>query len=70
MFWNCTNIQSVTFDSKLKRINGYLFENCPKLTEIQFLGTIEQWESVTKDGNWKKNSNLKVVKCTDGDLNL
>lgn len=40
-----------------------------KISNLIYLGTIEQWNSIIKDNNWN-NSSATVVHCTDGDVEI
>ncbi len=70
-FWRCTNLEDVTIGTNCKRIENYCFETCTKLTTIKYSGTIEEWNSITKDSLWKTGADtLTTVKCMNGELNI
>lgn len=46
------------------------FINCLNLTEINYKGTIEQWNKVTKGTNWNYDVPATVVHCVDGDVEI
>lgn len=52
------HIQSIDFDA---------FVGCKGLT-ITFNGTKAQWDTITKESNWKYTSSKFTIHCTDGDL--
>ena len=60
------NLKSITIPAGVTEIGNYAFDECVKLTEINFAGTKEQWESITKGKNIFP-SQVKEIKCTDGE---
>jgi hypothetical protein len=46
-FWNCTALQTITFGSKLQRLDSEIFENCTALKEIIFTGATLKPQSDT-----------------------
>lgn len=54
--------------SLLTHFRDQAFAICSKLTDIYFLGTIEQWNSITFEDNWCENTPLSTIHCTDGDI--
>lgn len=51
-------------------IGEEVFNDCIDLTEINYKGTIEQWNNVEKGNDWNKGVPATVVHCTDGDVEL
>ena len=48
-----------------------VFEYCKKLSTINFEGTIEQWNAVSKDEIWSYGvPSTCVIVCTDGTISL
>lgn len=66
LFSGCTSLTSVTLSDSLKIIGDGAFSGCASLKEIVFNGTISQWNAIEKGYEWKKNSSLKTIHCTDG----
>ena len=50
------------------------FESCTSLTNMTYLGTIEQFQTIrSKDygsNRWHRGTPLQVVHCKDGDVEL
>jgi hypothetical protein len=69
-FQDCKNLTSVTIPKSVASIAYLAFYNCPNLTEIHFEGTVDQWNAIEKDTRWNLNSPIKVVRCSDGTVNL
>ena len=38
------------------------------LVRINYNGPIEDWNEITKDGNWDNGSGNSVIYCTDGTI--
>lgn len=75
-FYGCTNLKTVYIyvnsldytEYNYPNIGDYAFANCTSLTDIQFNGTMEQWNGGTFGKDWNKNTGEYTVHCTDGDL--
>ena len=63
-------IQSIVIRENPKFIDGNAFSYCNSLTSITFIGTIEQWQSISKETRWRITPLSCVVHCTDGDINI
>ena len=44
-----------------------MMENCPNLDTINYFGTIEQWENITKSENWGEDQ-IYIIHGKDGDI--
>lgn len=66
----CNNLKCVTISNKVSYISYYAFYNCPSLDTINYLGTIEEWNSINKLSDWAKNIPATVVHCSDGDVQI
>lgn len=68
-FRNCGELFSFTIANyDLESIGYAAFEGCEKLTDIQYVGTKEQWEAIAKHKDWLKGSSIVTVHCSDGDV--
>ena len=72
-FDSCYNLTSVTIPNSITTIKRYAFNDCRNLTEIHFEGTKAQWESITKDPDWKgpdwdDDTGNYTIYCTDGEI--
>ena len=63
-FFDCTSLTSVTISEGVTSIGHGAFLGCYRLTTINFTGTQEQWNAITK-GNNAVPSGVNVI-CTDG----
>ena len=69
-FSMCTNLTNVTLTDELAKIESNCFNGCNSLTNITFLGTIDSWNSITKDTDWNTYIPATHVHCSDGDVAL
>ena len=69
-FLGCTSLTSVSIPESVTVVGEEAFYGCTSLTAIIYNGTVEQWESVTKEVNWNKNVPATYVQCTDGSAAL
>lgn len=61
---------SVTIPNSVTSIGENAFEYCKNLTEINFDGTIAEWNAITKGYNWNRQVSATKVICTDGEVEL
>ena len=59
---------SVTIPNSVTTIRLYAFRGCSGLTNIQFGGTKEEWETIVKGDEWDGYMPTYTVHCTDGDI--
>lgn len=66
-FHGATSLVSLTIGTNVKslwNLSGGSINYLPALKEINYEGTIAQWESISKYDEWNKYT----VHCTDGDI--
>ena len=68
-FKGCTSLTSFNLKQS-SEIGNSAFEGCTSLTSISYGGTIADWGSVSKGGDWKKDVPATVVHCIDGNANI
>ena len=66
-FRDCFGLTSVTIPNSVTSIGELAFSYCNSLTSISYIGTISQYNAISKGGNWHQNVPATVVHCTDGD---
>lgn len=65
----CQYLWRVIIHNKVQHIGKEVFFGCDKLKEITFSGTRDEWLKIHKDAGWRRGAvNLKVVVCTDGEV--
>ncbi len=70
LFMNCIGLESVVIPAGVKSISSQVFRECSALEELDYLGTVREWNAVAKDEEWNIGSAIKVVHCTDGDVEI
>lgn len=69
-FSQCTNMTSMYLSSKVTSIGQEMLYNTPKLTNLIFTGTIQQWNSITKGADWNNASGITEIVCSNGNVSL
>jgi hypothetical protein len=69
-FCRCESLTSVTIPDSVTSIGNRAFAFCYFLTSITFEGTIEEWNTITKDSDWYYDAPITVVHCIDGDVEI
>ena len=69
-FYLCESLVSITIPNSVTSIENLAFFECSCLTNITYNGTQSQWNSISKDSNWKTISAIKTVTCTDGVMQI
>ena len=67
----CDSLTSVTLHSKLTYASPSLFTDCAGLRNVNFLGTMQEWETVSgklKPEQW--GADIRTVTCTDGIIQM
>lgn len=68
-FSGCSSLKLVYLNKSIIKIDAGAFTHCPNLTVIKFVGTMSEWNNVTKEDGWKDDTLQKIV-CTDGVITL
>ena len=66
----CSSLTSIEIPAGVTSIGSYAFSGCRRVSTINFKGTMEQWNSITKNSNWNKNVPATTVTCSDGTVTL
>ena len=64
-FYNCSNLESVTIPASVTSIGIWAFNNCDKLETVNYGGTQEQWDMVTKERSGLED---KTIICSGNEL--
>ena len=54
--YNCSSLTSIIIPDSVISINQYAFAYCTSLTTINYLGTEEQWNNISKGSDWDLNT--------------
>ena len=63
-----SGLVSINIPSSVISIGKNAFQWCVALTGINYSGTIEQWNAISKADNWDQYIEDYTVVCTDGEL--
>ena len=69
-FYGCSGLTSVTIGNSVTSIGYYAFQNCTGLTSLTYIGTVAQWETITKGSSWNDSVPATKVTCSDGEVTL
>ena len=64
-FYGCTGLTSIEIP-RVADLASTVFCDCTNLTSMTFLGTVSEWNNITKGENWNKNVPATEVVCSDG----
>lgn len=70
VFASCAYLKNVTLPDTVTSIGYRTFYKCTALSDLNYIGTMSQWSSITLAENWNELAAIKVVHCTDGDVTL
>ena len=60
-FLDCKSLTSITIPDSITSIGNQAFYNCSILATINYTGTMEQWNAITKGSNWNYNCPQNMV---------
>ena len=70
VFYDCTSLTSIVIPDSVTSIGYHVFWECSSLTSINFDGTAEQWNAITKGSYWNYNVPTTEVVCSNGTVSL
>ncbi len=68
VFEHCSGLTSIAIPNSVTSIGDYAFYGCSSLSRIDYNGTKEQWNAISKGTDWKGNTGNFTVYCTDGEI--
>ena len=66
----CTALEKLTLPKTLTNLSTNAIADCTALEAIDYEGTKEEWGNIQKSEGWMDGSDLKTIRCTDGDITL
>ena len=67
----CVSLEKITIPNSVTWIGSSVFRGCSSLTNINFQGTMIEWNNIDKDDTWTGSGlSLKTITCTDGTITL
>lgn len=67
-FWFCKNLTNIAIPASVTSIGDSAFYGCSNLATVNYMGTIEQWNSISVDHDNYNLTSAKII-CTDGVIN-
>lgn len=67
-FNSCLNLVDISIPKSIAYIGYGPLAGSPKLTEINFRGTKEEFSEIEKSESWNPRPKIKTVICTDGKI--
>ena len=70
-FRNCHRLSKLVIPTSIQSIGTETFYGCNDLEYIEYKGTMEQWNLISKDYKWWTRGKIwdtRIVKCSDGDV--
>ncbi len=65
----CEGLKKVTLPASMKEFSNYAFGSCKALVDIEYKGTVTQWNAVKKAASWASETGKYTVRCSDGNVN-
>ncbi len=69
-FFGCSSLSSLSIPNSVTSIGNFAFYSCKLLTMVDYAGTKENWKKIEKGKFWSGASNIKIIRCTDGEIVL
>lgn len=67
-FSECSNLKEIEIPTSVTSIRQSAFYGCPNLTTVNYIGTKEQWNSISVASGNERLTSAKII-CTDGIIN-
>lgn len=67
-FFGCRSLTNIEIPTTVTSIGCWAFFDCTNLTTVNYMGTIEQWKSISFDSGNADLTSAKFI-CTDGTIN-
>ena len=66
-FSACYALESITIGNGVKNVDEYAFQT-RSFKNINFEGTVKEWQFIAKESGWDSNTGAYTVYCTDGEI--
>lgn len=70
VFSHCSNLKSISLPDTVTTIGSFAFDYCSTLRDINFEGTMEQWNAISFGSYWNRNVPATYIQCSDGQVAL
>lgn len=62
------HLESITIPNSVKLIYMNVFSESPNIKNINYNGTVQEWQAIEKYKHWRMDSSDFVINCTDGTI--
>ena len=69
-FWGCTALTELIIPKSVTSLGLQAFAYCFGLEEIEFGGTVDQWNAIEKGEGWNQDCGTLIVRCADGNVTV
>ena len=69
-FAGCKSLASVNIPDSVTSIGNWAFQYCTSLASIRYDGTKKQWKKISLGIDWKKDSAIRKIECTNGSIKI
>lgn len=69
-FSRCQALKFIVLPKSLTRIENSAFVNCVQLERIEYKGSCQEWNKISKGDSWKNNVKATHVICLDGQVKI
>ena len=69
-FGGCSNLKEINIGKNVKSMGHWMFSSCKNIEKLNYLGTISEWNNINIAYEWKNNSNITKIICSDGEVDV
>ena len=70
-FADCENLKAISIPASVTRIHTSAFSSAKLIEVLNYEGTKAQWNKYASTSRgWNSGSNIKIVRCSDGDIEI
>ena len=73
-FRNCSSLTTISLPANMAGQTGGLtktmFSGCTSLVTINYAGTMDQFNALSKHADWRTGSAIRFIECSDGTIDL
>ena len=69
-FYNCAALTGIVIPANVTEMGDSVFVGCTNLTEVEFKGTVEQWNAMKKGERMFEGTLVTKIVCSDGEVDL